>query len=454
MVGTDETLRVMVGLVTRGKLDLEALRKARADVGDAPRQGGKHSSKMEGPVCVIKVQGPLCRHADMLDDISGATSYGALRRQLQEAMSNPACTAVLLKVDSPGGEANGCGDLAAQIRGWDAQKPILAYAEGMCTSAAYYLSSACRAVLCGPGAQLGSIGVRMALIDDSKAQENAGIQEIEIVSSQSPDKRSTPIDGDLRALAQQRCDDMGALFISDVARYRGVATAKVEKDFGRGYYMIASKAVKCGLADDITDYAGALAQARAAGEKAAAKKTPPPAQPAARSKTMDKTLAERLSALANAESMSAEDLRGELAALVPAAKKVEKDHAQAVADLTTARARVIELGTKADGAEYERLIGAAMSTSDNLAGQPNPHARKITSPAMAQRVRDNCPDLGSLQRYLAIAEPAQKAPAITPPTGPGSKADDDRRNAGGGTASSAARLAQIEAALDAPQGVR
>ena len=59
-------------------------------------------------VALLNVQGPLFKKANLLVDFSGATSYQILRRDLQAALDNPDIHSILLIVDSPGGEANGC----------------------------------------------------------------------------------------------------------------------------------------------------------------------------------------------------------------------------------------------------------------------------------------------------------------------------------------------------------
>jgi hypothetical protein len=58
-------------------------------------------------------------------------------------MQDPGVRAVVLDLDSPGGEVNGCAELAEPIARYRGKKPLVAYVSGTGASAAYWLASAC-----------------------------------------------------------------------------------------------------------------------------------------------------------------------------------------------------------------------------------------------------------------------------------------------------------------------
>lgn len=405
---TEDGLRLVLAVATRREAFAEALAARRADVGER-REGGRHEMAIENGVAVIKVLGPLLRHADLMCDISGATSYGAIRRQMQAAIGNPACSAILLKVDSPGGEANGCGDLAAQIRQWSAQKPVVAYVEGYGASAAYWLASAASKIYCAPTAFLGSIGVRSAILDDSDAMADQGLREIEIVSSQSPDKRGTPVDDALIAREQARVDDLAAVFVAAVAKYRGVKESAVLADFGKGDHMIGGKAVDAGLADAIGDYAAAMEAARAAAARAPVKKTQAGALPVRR--TTMKTLVERLTALAGQTAERGDSFSAELTDIAAGVSRLQDDNA-------TLKAQQVAQALELDGHRIEAAIRTGWTE------------RRITSPAQEAAVRGAyAGDLPGLQKYLSLQQPAPALERIQPRTGPKDEGEDAARKA-------------------------
>jgi ClpP class serine protease len=256
---TEEGLQLVLAVWSRDEIFADVrLRALEARKGE-PLKNTRTVSVRDG-VAVIPICGPLFRHADMFADISGATTYAAIRRDMQVALDAADVHAILLNVDSPGGEVNGCGELADAIRAACDVKPIHVYAGGTCASAAYWLASAADRIVCAETAMLGSIGVRITVVDDSKADEIKGIRNVEIVSSQSPDKRSTPVDDSLVARLQARADDIAAIFIGAVARGREVSAATVGKSFGRGDVMIGAAAVDAGMADAIGSFEGVLAE--------------------------------------------------------------------------------------------------------------------------------------------------------------------------------------------------
>ena len=107
-----------------------------------------------GGVAVIPVIGPLFRHANLLTAVCGATSYELLAQDFNKALNDPNISAILFDVDSPGGEVNGCSELADMIYNARGKKPILAYASGSCCSGAYWIASACDKIMAADTANL------------------------------------------------------------------------------------------------------------------------------------------------------------------------------------------------------------------------------------------------------------------------------------------------------------
>lgn len=200
-------------------------------------------------VAVIPVTGPLFRYANIFTAISGATSYEILAQDFTVALDNPDINAIILNIDSPGGEVNGCAELANMIFAARGKKPIIAYASGDAASGAYWIASAADQVVASETSGLGSIGV-VAVYRGAKPDKNAPTT-IEIVSSQSPFKRLNPETDEGRAKLQTRIDAMADVFVNTLARNRGIETAKVLEQFGGGDILIGAHAVNAGLADRI-----------------------------------------------------------------------------------------------------------------------------------------------------------------------------------------------------------
>lgn len=204
---------------------------------------------MREGVAVIPVTGPIFRYANLFTEISGATSTGVLARDIQVALDNPYVNAIVLEMNSPGGEATGINELAKQIRAGTKRKRIIAYGDGSVASGCYWLAAACSEIVVDELAALGSIGVVMSYLDTRKRDEKADVVSVDIVSSQSPDKRIDPNTDTGRAKVQAIVDSLADVFVSAVADYRKTTTAKVLSDFGRGGIVIGRDAVKAGMAD-------------------------------------------------------------------------------------------------------------------------------------------------------------------------------------------------------------
>lgn len=211
-------------------------------------------------VAVIPVTGPIFRYANMMTEISGATSLQVLARDFSTALGNPDVTSILLEIDSPGGMASGIGEFADMVYQARGVKPIKAYVSDMGASAAYWIASAAGEIITAESAELGSIGVVMAIRDSREAETRAGLRTIEVVSSQSPNKRLDPITDEGRAAVQTRVDNLASIFVAAVARNRGVTAEAVVADMGAGGIKMGGAAVAARLSDRLGSFEGVVAE--------------------------------------------------------------------------------------------------------------------------------------------------------------------------------------------------
>ena len=201
--------------------------------------------QQQGSTAIIPVTDTLFRHSNLLTMIQGTSSYDSLHEAVIAARDDASIHTIVLDIDSPGGEVNGCAALANTIYNIRGAKPIMAFASGDCASAAYWLASACDRIIVSPTSSVGSIGVVAAYHAATDSDH------MTIVSSQSPYKRPDPTTDDGRERLQASIDAIAQVFIDAVAQYRNVDTSTVINDFGGGDVLIGSQAVKQGLADAV-----------------------------------------------------------------------------------------------------------------------------------------------------------------------------------------------------------
>jgi signal peptide peptidase SppA len=205
-------------------------------------------------VAVLPVVGPIFRRANLFTQMSGATSVELMATDFRRALDDPSVRAVILDVDSPGGEVNGICELAQMVREGAGTKPVVAYVGGMGCSGGYYIAAGAPEIVVSPSALLGSIGVCVVY----RGQKDP--HEVEFVSSQSPRKRPDVQTEDGRQVVQETVDGLAAVFVGDVARYRKVSEEKVLAEFGAGGVKVGAAAVAAGMADRVGSLEGLIAE--------------------------------------------------------------------------------------------------------------------------------------------------------------------------------------------------
>lgn len=212
---------------------------------------------MRNGVAIIPVTGPIFRYANLFTRISGATSTAVLATDLQAAIDDPKVKAIVLNVDSPGGEANGVNELADMIYQARDKKRIVAYVGGTGASAAYWFTSAAGEVVVDDTALLGSIGV---VLNVTVTKEEGGKKSYEIVSSSAPNKRPNIETAEGRAEVAKTVDALADVFISKVARNLGVSAEKVPEMGGHGGLKVGADAVAAGLAHRVGSLESVIAE--------------------------------------------------------------------------------------------------------------------------------------------------------------------------------------------------
>ena len=218
---------------------------------DRPLEQTRHTDIRNG-VAIISVQGPLVRYAGVTSNISGATSYDALAKDITKAYENEGINTIILEIDSGGGTVTSCAELASHIHKLRIRKnskykapKIIAYVDGQCCSAAYWLASACSKIYASQTAIIGSIGVQMISPDDDEGG-------VKFLSSQSPNKNSSASSKEGKKERQRIVDYLGEVFVDAVAQHRGVTREFVLENYGQGSVFIAKDALNRGLIDEIT----------------------------------------------------------------------------------------------------------------------------------------------------------------------------------------------------------
>lgn len=241
---TPEYMEVIASIATREHEYAGNLQALEARLG-RPLGNTLQASVRDG-VAIIPMEGPLFKRAGFFAQMSGATDYATLARDITTALDDPSVQAVLLQIDSPGGEVSGTSELASLIAG--AQKPVWAFVEGTMASAAFWLGSAADRIVAADTALIGSVGVMSGYtVKDPKPGEKA----YRFVSSQSPNKNAGPDTEAGAAQSQTIVDSLAQVFIETLAQNRNTTPENVVESYGKGAVFVAAEAQKRGMIDSI-----------------------------------------------------------------------------------------------------------------------------------------------------------------------------------------------------------
>jgi signal peptide peptidase SppA len=214
-------------------------------------------------VAVVPVQGMIAKRMNLFSQISGGASTQLISRDIMQAQADPRVHAILLDIDSPGGAVDGTQALADQIyAARENGKPIVAWADGMMTSGAYWIGSAASKVyISGDTTITGSIGVATKHVDVSKANEKYGEVHTDIYAGKYKRiaSENKPLSPEGQAALQEMVDAIYTVFVDSVARYRGTDAATVIKNMADGRLFVGKAAIQAGLVDGVATFDAVIA---------------------------------------------------------------------------------------------------------------------------------------------------------------------------------------------------
>lgn len=205
-------------------------------------------------IACIQVEGMLVQKTGTLRPYSGMTGYDGLRQNFLTALADPAVRAIVLDLNSGGGEVSGCFDLADTIYASRGIKPIWGICGDSAYSAAYAIASACDRVTVPRTGGVGSIGIIAMICDFSKAITASGLA-VHFVhfgerKAQETREMHTGVSEELLSRLQKDIDAMGELFVETVARNRGQTAGAIRAQ--QADYYLGAFGVEAGLADAVS----------------------------------------------------------------------------------------------------------------------------------------------------------------------------------------------------------
>lgn len=203
-------------------------------------------------VGVLYVDGSLTYKPVMTMCGEAGTSYQSLVEQV-EAMAEAGIKTIVMEVTSGGGEASHVFQACEDIRSVVDENGIklIGYIDTIGASAAYALSCICDEVIANPSASVGSIGCVVALMDTSKAYEQAGLKRIFITSGENkvPFAEDGSFKKEFLDEIQESVDRLNSEFAAHVSKYTGLSVDAIMA-LEAGCFD-ASKALEIGLVNKV-----------------------------------------------------------------------------------------------------------------------------------------------------------------------------------------------------------
>lgn len=233
------------------------------------RRQGEAAKNRSRAVGVIQIRGTISQHArgDVSSSLAGGTATETVSEQLRDLLADEEVGRIVLDIDSPGGSSYGVTELAQEIYKARGQKPIVAVANSLAASAAYWIGSQADYFYVTPGGMVGSIGAYAIHQDVSKAMDQLGVKTTLIKAGKykALGNEFEPLDEEGRSHIQERVDSVYDQFVHDVARGRGVSDATVRGGYGEGDVFDAKRAKTEGMVDGIYTLEQAIARPRSEG---------------------------------------------------------------------------------------------------------------------------------------------------------------------------------------------
>jgi signal peptide peptidase SppA len=209
-------------------------------------------------IAVLPLYGVVTQRGNMVDDVSGpgTTSTQMFSAALRQALSDDSVGQILIDIDSPGGSVYGVAELADQIQSARAAKPVVAIANSLAASAAYWIGCSAGELYVTPGGEVGSIGVWQAHFDYSQALATDGVKPTLISAGKYKVEGNPyePLDEEARGFMQSRVDDYYGAFTKAVAKGRGQPIASVREGMGQGRVLGADTALAQKMVDGIATF--------------------------------------------------------------------------------------------------------------------------------------------------------------------------------------------------------
>jgi len=253
------------------------------EVGPKLDEGILEDNGSRNKIAVINVDGIITSHEG---DSAGNGMVDLIKAQLDRASDDDRVKAVILKVDSPGGEVMASDQINKAIRRFENDddsvqpprhgKPVVCSMGSLAASGGYYISAPCRWIVADDLTLTGSIGVIMHGYNYRGLMDKVGIAPMTFKSGKfkdmlSPDRSTNEIPAEEHAMVQSLIDETFKKFKGVVREGRTAAHEKNKNEghalkpdwesLADGRVLSGTQAIEAGFVDQLGDFDDAVDRA-------------------------------------------------------------------------------------------------------------------------------------------------------------------------------------------------
>jgi protease IV len=195
-------------------------------------------------------------------------SMESLKRQLDQAAEDSRVKAIVLRINSPGGEVTASDILYQKVKKVAAQKPVVIYMDSLAASGGYYIACGATQIVASETTLTGSIGVIMETLNYADLFGKVGLSMNTFTSGAFKDSLSgaRSMREDEKVYVQKLVTQMYDRFVGIVAEARKLPVEQLKAGVADGRVLLGREALESKLVDQIGYIEDAYTLARELGK--------------------------------------------------------------------------------------------------------------------------------------------------------------------------------------------
>lgn len=237
---------ILGSIVTAGCLFGFTLLMALFNGGGAPGIGS-------GPkIAHIDLEGLITSSANFGFGGTGASMVDRMKSLLEQAVENEDVKAIVLRINSPGGEVTASDTIYHAVREANEKKPVIVFMDSVAASGGYYIACGAEEILANDTTLTGSIGVIIQTLNYRELFGKVGLESLVFKSGEYKDILSgdREMTEDEKSMVQEMVMEIYEKFLGIVAESREVPEDTLRNGIADGRVFSGAKAKEAGLIDD------------------------------------------------------------------------------------------------------------------------------------------------------------------------------------------------------------